>query len=305
MSEQGFVVMSYLDELKKQAEAVKAKELSEQEALASRRRRFTKEVMPAMMRTHKYLFQMAEHLNYIKPAIRVSYTIKGAGKIDNLLQGDYLVSHFDEKNHAFFLRFSALSEKPLRFDIEGKAAADMEHNYLWQHNIHFDEHQVNDANGHFLKMRYIIRDGIIVEFNFKGDYQNSCIQLQVRNFDKLGKRSYHIRPEQIDQRFLDDLAQYITRSPEAGDLLIESEVSNDWAVLREKTKREAEKNKKIKKQTNETTVEKVDKEEQQRQEKLKEMHKQKLEEELKKAHKAKAEKEKTQSLFGGLFRNKK
>ncbi|MEM7020150.1 MAG: hypothetical protein AAF512_22760, partial [Pseudomonadota bacterium] len=186
----------------------------EQQKTELQKDKLEKLVRPRMKETYMYLREMAHQLNTIKPDTRVSYHIKGHGDIDNLLQSDYLAGNYNEKEDRFFFRFICKSERPIRFERFTNREMEEQKDFLWKHNVPFKYAQVNDKKERFMKAVFDLGGEIIGEFNFVADVEHAVIDVFERNFNGLGKVHYRIQPEILDEKFLDDLAMYITR---AGD----------------------------------------------------------------------------------------
>lgn len=221
--------MSYLDQLKKQAEAVKARDAIQQQKTELQKDKLEKLVRPRMKQIYLYLREMAHQLNTIKPDTRVSYHIKGYGDVEDLIQGDYLVGNYNDKEDRFFLRFICKSEKMIRFERYTPREMEEQKDFLWKHNIPFKYLQVNDKKERFLKAVFDLGGEIIGEFNFSADVDNATIDIFERNFNELGKLHYRLQPEVIDSQFQDDLAMYITRSGKP-DFLKPYSIDNIWGV---------------------------------------------------------------------------
>ncbi|MCP4702118.1 MAG: hypothetical protein GY862_35450 [Gammaproteobacteria bacterium] len=204
--------MSYLDQLKKEAEVVKIKEQEEQRAKAQLDEKFRMQVKPRMKNLFKYFYEMAKQLNVIKPDTRVCYDVKGAVKLENLLQSDYLIGNFNEETQTFLLRFSCSTNEKIRFEKYKHSDIQKQIDYLWKHNIRFKHKELIDQSHRFKKALFALAGNIYVEFVFSANYEESAINLTVKNFEELGKREYILRPENIDAQFIDGLAKYITRN---------------------------------------------------------------------------------------------
>lgn len=203
---------SFLDQLKKQAEQVKA-----QESVADQKKRqiaaqFEKLTKPKMRQTHLYLFEMVEQLKLIQPNPPVSYSIPVLGEYKNLKQDEYILGGFDEQNMTFFLRIACHSCRKNIFEIRDINEVEKMRNYLYSNNIRFKWIQENDKQQKFLRALFNLEGEIFIEFTFRGEPETSNIHLNVRNFEEFGKVDYLIPPQDIDNKFLDQLAMYMTRN---------------------------------------------------------------------------------------------
>ncbi len=211
--------MSFLDELRKQADEVKVKEQQQQKYREQLKETFEKQVKPKAKKLFLYLREMALQLNMIKPDTRVDYTLRGAGVLKKMLQEEYIIGTYDEQTNSFFLRFMCRNPRPVRFDITKREDVTPMHDYLWSHNVPFTENQVNDGRQAFLRTTFVLRGEIIVEFKFQANYEESTIDVQARNFEGLGRREYRLRPEDITDEFLDSFGRYLVRHMEDGEFM--------------------------------------------------------------------------------------
>jgi hypothetical protein len=220
--------MAYLDELKQKAAQVEAEQAQAQAHQDELAARFANLVEPRLRELYQYAHEVCQQLNVIKPDIRVSYTLEHFGAISDFVQSDYLCSSYNDKLHSFFVRISSLhhGKKP-HFFCTSQMLIKIVNDYLWDHNIRFDYRQKNDANHQFVNGLFELHGDIISEFKFVADYENSAIALQIRNFDKIGRRHYLLMPEHIDHDFMDNLGRYITRAVTKADFLTPYQVDNE------------------------------------------------------------------------------
>ncbi len=232
--------MSYLEQLKKEAQARQKQEhaeaLENKQQQAQREQRFRRQVKPALERLRSYLCEMIEQLNYLKPNTKASYQLTGYDKwIEDFKQQKYRVILLDEleaiKNtfniyphmtakrndidtrSNFVLRCQCQAPYKLRLKMYKKREAALQQAYFLKHNIRFTYEEEMDANIHFAAALFIVELVIFVEFEFVGCFETSTIDLTVTNFNELGKRFYTLQPKEINHQWLDELAKYILREP--------------------------------------------------------------------------------------------
>jgi len=205
---------SFLDQLKKQAEQVKAQESVADQKKKHIAEQFEKLTKPKMRQIHSYLFEMVEQLKLIQPNPPVKYSIPVLGEYKDLKQDEYILGGFDEQNMTFFLRIACHSCRKNVFEIREESEVEKMRNYLYSNNIRFKWIQENDKQQKFLRALFNLEGEIFIEFTFRGESETSNIHLNVRNFEEFGKVDYLIPPQDIDAKFLDKLAMYITRHSE-------------------------------------------------------------------------------------------
>lgn len=205
---------SFLEQLKKQAEQVKTQESEAEKRKKQLLAHLEKVTKPKMRQIYFYLYEMVEHLKLIKPNPPVFYTLPILGEYKDLKQDEYILSGFDEQNLSFFLRIACHTHRKNVFEIKDESKVKEMCNYLYSHNIRFKWIQENDKQQKFFRAIFQLDGEIFLEFNFRAEPQTANIHLNVRNFEEFGKVDYLIPPQDVDNKFLDQLAMYITRHTE-------------------------------------------------------------------------------------------
>ena len=108
--------MGVIEDLKREAERRK-QELSEEEACKVRKgAAYKNEIRPAMQAVFRYLNEMTEHLNFLKPEVGIRYTLPGYGEIRNLVQEDYRMA-VDSTEQPKFIKLWFTCRSPDRFSV--------------------------------------------------------------------------------------------------------------------------------------------------------------------------------------------
>lgn len=226
--------MSYLDQLKTEAQARQAQELEIQQQHAQQEEIFQTQVKPALEQLYHYLRELAQQLNYLKPETRVSYEIKGYGELDDFQQQNYRVmsyhelealgyqsfDHLRNRNDRlvdlssnFVLRCTCKVPYKIRIKKYSKREMELQKDFLVKHKIRFTCTEENDIDYKLKRAIFIVEPMIHVEFDFVGNMETSAIDLTVKNFTTLGNKTYTLEPADINAFFLDELAKYMTRQP--------------------------------------------------------------------------------------------
>ena len=207
--------MGVLDELKRQAERRKEEEARAAEEKAARLSQARDVVTPALARIHEYLREFTEQLRVVQPEIIVDFHIKDVGTMDGLRQGGYRESRDAEAAGNSSVSFAFVLENPrhYRFDISVPGQVENWLNDLKRQGLKLDHAQVLEESsiGHRV---WVNAAGFVpVRLRFGADLDNGSIVLSVQNYDELGEMRHRIRPEQVDEHFLDELGRYILRKP--------------------------------------------------------------------------------------------
>lgn len=208
--------MGFLDELKQEAEAVKAGEERQRTEAQERDHVFRTLLEPVMQRIYAYLNQVVEQLNVVNPEAYVSYDVEGLGRLENLQQGNYKVTADDPENlRSFTLGYLCSREGRIRFEKRGKPASEHQRDYMRSHALEFTYKMGVDGKGVFA-----LQPMVPVGFTFEADTDNKAIRLRVRNLDTLGVCHYSLKPERIDEAWLEELGKRVARRPSRFDELI-------------------------------------------------------------------------------------
>ncbi|SEH06155.1 hypothetical protein [Candidatus Venteria ishoeyi] len=202
--------MSYLDQLKKKADEVKAQAAAEGKDKAQLDAKMTQEVIPKMQVMYQYFHEMVQQLNYIKPDTKISYEVQGLGNYDELMQDEFILGNYDKTRHHFFLRILCHKQRKVRFQIQSEEAATAQQEYLWKHNVQFKWAQINDKKERFLKAIFELQGRIVIELEFDAQYDDATIHLKAKNIHQLGRKDYIFQARDLSSEFLDKLAMYIT-----------------------------------------------------------------------------------------------
>ena len=118
----GVTVMSLLEDLKKEAEAKKEKELEAQRRQEQALEEFRTEVRPRLAQVFTYLSELVEHLNFVHPDIQVSYAIKNYANLENLRQSGYTV-HADNQGDlkSISLSCECTGDRKVGFEVTSEA----------------------------------------------------------------------------------------------------------------------------------------------------------------------------------------
>jgi hypothetical protein len=202
--------MGLLDDLKKQADALKEEQKAEGEASARRRAANRDEIAQALARVHRYLDDLVEQLKVVSPTINADFAVKGGGTLKDLRQGEYLLSDLDTSELSFVLRLTLRSSRRYQFEIHGTHSIQPWLDEVKAYGLDvFSARLIQDPAGQ--RARVVLEGYVPISLSFRGDVEAGRVTLLVRNYNALGERRHAIRPESIDEVFLDELARYVLR----------------------------------------------------------------------------------------------
>ncbi len=202
--------MGVIDELKREAERRKQK-LSEEEAGKVRKEEtFQNAIRPAMQAVLRYLREMTEHLNFLKPDVGIGYTLPGFGEVGNLVQEDYRMAVDSAEQPGFVkLWFTCRSPDDLVFTVTPSAKARDTRRFLQDLRLVFAEWPLRDASNDVVGLGFEVKFSVPVVFLFQADMENEVITMQVTNFKGLNTQRDSFPPNTVNDKWLEDLGNYI------------------------------------------------------------------------------------------------
>ena len=230
--------MGYLEDLKQEAQTVKAEQQS-QETSEQATQSHAAELRPKLQQIYEYLKDLVEQLNVVNPDLRLSYHVEGLGQLTGLRQGDYAVSGDDANNlNTVTLTFSCGDGDGERRMLQtaDRDAFLRQRDYLWTHNLQFD-YKVS-ATG---QATFLLQPKVTVRIEFVLEPELGKIRCTARNLDRLGKDSYLIEPGAIDASGLDAIAALVLRKSTTLETLTGAGLSDqDRARIRDALQKERE-----------------------------------------------------------------
>jgi len=201
--------MGILDDLKKQADGVRAREARDRRQARAEEDVFESLLQPCMKKLYAYLEEFVRSANVVKPSVVASYEVTGFGVLRDLRQGEYRLSAEDpETLRCFSLEFTCRGPGTIEFQKETKIAADRQREYLSAHGLSYDWKIRTDGRGLFQ-----LRALVPVSFEFAADADQAAVTLHIRNLDALGVTNFHLAPDTVNDEFLDELGKCILRQP--------------------------------------------------------------------------------------------
>ena len=202
--------MGVIDELKQEAERRK-QELSSEEASKLRKEEvYAGRMQPAMQAVLRYLREMTEHLNFLKPDVGIRYTLPGFGEIGNLVQEDYRMAVDSAEQPRFIkLWFNCRSPNELVSTVTPISKARDTRRLLEDLRLVFAEWPLRDASNDVVGLGFEVKFSVPVVFLFKVDMENEVVTMQVTNFEGLRTQRDSFPPEALNEHWLEDLGNYI------------------------------------------------------------------------------------------------
>ena len=236
--------MGLLDDLKNQAEDLRAKEQQGEDQSGGKPQNYKKEIHPVMMDIYRFLKELTDNLNIVKPQTLILYPILPGGEKQPFQQRNYTLSVDDTqliKN--IKLMFMALLDKPITIRVKDEANIRKQTELLERFKVLHKRKDFNDKNYKLTHSDFIIQGPIKISVQFIGDPETSSIQIVFNNFEHPGEVKRKLDVTKINQDFLDKFGRYILREDDklfALDISEKDKQAIREMVAKEKAKREQE-----------------------------------------------------------------
>lgn len=211
--------MGLLDDLKKEAEEAKRKQLEEtQSKIQSLNQNFVL-VQGKLAQIYRFLHELVNQLNVVQLNVPRSYYIGSFGQVDGMRQTDYAVAtkNITIDNRDFIkeihLRFKCVTDQELKVVKESAAAVEQFRDYLWRNNLKFDCHEIRNPRGYVEKGEFTLSSTILVNFVVSADFDQAKIKIASRNFELLGISEFIYDAEEIDEALLDEFGKSLLAKP--------------------------------------------------------------------------------------------
>ncbi len=211
--------MGLLDDLKKEAEELKRKQLEEtQNKIQSLNQNFVL-VQGKLAQIYRFLHELVNQLNVVQLPVVRSYYIGSFGQVDGMSQTDYAVAtkNVTLDNRDFIkeilLRFKCVTDKKLQVTKESEAAVEQFRDYLWRNNLKFDCHEIRNPRGYVERGDFTLSSTLLVSFQISADFDQAKIKIASRNFELLGVSEFVYDAEEIDETLLDEFGKALLGKP--------------------------------------------------------------------------------------------
>ncbi len=228
--------MSFLNELRKEADAVKKQQTEDMSSTVARNQMTLRAMLPRMRAMYKHLKEYSESLTVVKQNVAMSYELKGFETLENLIQADYRAYTDDPRQLSkFAFAFNCRGDETVILKTHGQDRYASVKEYLWSHNLRFASKVTGQGEGVFH-----LEPLVPVSFEFSADVEKASIRLRVKNMDSLGTSTFSYNPDALNSNFMEEFARYVLRKPNRFDDLSGNRISDD---TRRHLRREVERQK--------------------------------------------------------------
>lgn len=204
--------MGVLDDLKRQADAQRAKEKDATVRSQSDVEFYQQELLPRMQAIYNYFNELCTNLNYVKPEITAHYPVLPDNKLQAFQQGDYKVNIDSSKElKEVIFRFVCSLPQPLQVDVQSKERIVGYSSDLDRYSVKYERKEFKNEQFEVTRGQFIVEGPIMASAVFRADVEQRNIRLQLRHVEKPGMVHHVFKAEQLSNDYLDKLAGYLLR----------------------------------------------------------------------------------------------
>ncbi len=211
--------MGILDNLRDQADHDISKQMDKE--LSNENIQFISDSLmsPKMKQLYLYLKEFTQHINKIEQTKKVLNYSKLFPELGELNQENYKINtdgsggvvNYDKISLIHFAyRYHGATVKEYIHHTSNKLEADRITDFLTSHKVPYTSAN-NLASKNNGALNFYITKNIPVLFKFTSNPKKSIINLSIKNHENFEDRTIIIKPNDIDEEYLDKLARYILR----------------------------------------------------------------------------------------------
>ena len=206
--------MGLLDDLKKQADAVKAQDTDRTESLSAS----AVAVDHALRRAFLYLNDLGKQLNVVQMPCPFKFEIPTVGPVEGLVIKDFFCDfrskHFIDKDYygEVQVAFRAASDKILTIK---KGPDDMEkfRDFLWQSNIEHKSEQFRNERKVITHEVFRVKCDFRVQAKIDGDHENGRMKIVSKNVGAFTVDFFTLLAQEMNDQGVEEFAKYLIGRP--------------------------------------------------------------------------------------------
>ena len=206
--------MGLLDDLKKQADALKAQDVDKTESM----RTTAVAVDHALRRLFLYLNDLGKQLNVVQMPSPFAFDLPSVGKIDGLVIKDFFCDfrskHFIDKDYygEVHVAYRCWSDKELTVK---KGPDDMEkfRDVLWQSNIEHKSEQFRNERKVITHEIFKVKCDFRVQVKIDGDHESGKLKIVSKNVGGFTVDLFNILAVEMNDQGTEEFAKYFIGRP--------------------------------------------------------------------------------------------
>jgi hypothetical protein len=216
-----------LDDLKKQAEDLKAKDTDRTESMRST----AVSVDHALRRLFLYMNDLGKQLNVVQMPSPFKYNLHTVGDIDQLTLKDFFCDfrskHFIDKDYygEVHCAYRAWSDRVLTVK-KGPDEMEKFRDILWQANLEHKSEQFRDTRKVITHEVFKINCEFRVQAKVEGDHETGKIKIVTKNVGGLEVDLFMLMAQELNEKAVEEFAKYFIGRPNSfADLVKRSVLS--------------------------------------------------------------------------------
>ncbi len=212
--------MGLLDDLKKQADAVKAQDVDRTESMRAN----AVAVDHALRRAFLYMNDLGKQLNVVKMPCPFTYVLPTVGDVTGLyfkdFFADFRTKHFIDKDYYGEVHLAARAASEQVLTIK-KGPDDMEkfRDILWQFNIEHKSEQYRDQRKVITHEIFQVTCDFRIQAKFEGDHESGRLKIMTKNVGDFTIDVFQLMALEFNEKAVEEFAKYFIGRP------------SDWAEL--------------------------------------------------------------------------
>jgi hypothetical protein len=217
-----------LDDLKKQADELKAKDTDRTESLRST----AVSVDHALRRSFLYLNDLGKQLNVVQMPSPFKYNLPTVGDVEGLVIKDFFCDfrskHFIDKDYygEVHVAYRAWSDKVLTVK---KGPDDMEkfRDVLWQSNIEHKSEQFRNERKVITHEVFRVNCDFRVQMKIEGDHESGRLKIVSKNIGGFQVDLFNLTGVEMNDQAVEELAKYFIGRPNKWEEIVKRSVLNN------------------------------------------------------------------------------
>ena len=220
-----------LDDLKKQADALKANEVDKTESLRSS----AVAVDHALRRSFLYLNDLGKQLNVVQMPSPFAYTLPTVGEVDGLVVKDFFCDfrskHFIDKDYygEVHVAYRCSSDKILTVK-KGPDEMEKFRDSLWQSNIEHKSEQFRNERKVITHEVFYIKCDFRVQAKIEGDHETAKIKIVTKNVGGFDVDLFTMLAQEVNDQAVEEFAKYFIGRPNKWEELVKRSVLSQRAA---------------------------------------------------------------------------
>jgi hypothetical protein len=219
-----------LDDLKKQADALKADEVDKTESL----RGFAVAVDHSLRRSFLYLNDLGKQLNVVQLPCPFTYTLPMVADIDGLIVKDFFCDfrskHFIDKDYygEVHVAYRAWSDRILTVK-KGPDEMEKFRDLLWQNNLEHTSEQFRDNRKVITHEVFKVKCDVRVQAKIEGNHETARLKIVTKNVGGLQVDIFNMMAAEMNDKAIEEFAKYFIGRPNEWPDLVKRSVLNQKA----------------------------------------------------------------------------